>query len=444
MLSWLAPFISHYGLLALGLLILLESAGLPLPGETVLLIVAASAAQGLFPFWAVLAVAAGSAIAGDSLGYWAGRRYGLALLQRYGRWLRVTPQHLDQAQRWFDQHGPKTVFLGRFVALLRVLAAFLAGVGRMPYGIFLRYNVLGGICWALLIGMLGYVGGRNLPVLERWLRQVGWIAVAAIGVVVLGVIIWRRVQARRQEPARPRSLPRVMQLFQDRPQVVAQFPLIVARLMIGVIGVYIFGQIADSVVGHESLATRDMALAVALHQHTQPLLTSAMIVITDLGSYVAVAVGALVVALLAWRRRWADVTLWIAALGGGEALNLALKAIFQRPRPVLPNPLVIETDWGFPSGHVMAAMIVYGALLALLVPLLARRVARIGLTAGLLLLISLIGFSRLYLGVHFLTDVLAGYAAGVAWLALCLSARVAVPAWRAPTPPVLDEQLHTT
>ncbi len=430
MLSWLAPFISHYGLFGLGLLIVLESAGLPLPGETVLLLTAAGAAQGLFPLWMVLAVATVAAIVGDSLGYWAGRRYGLALLARHGRWLRVAPQHLDQAQRWFDQHGPKTVFFGRFVALLRVLAAFLAGVGRMPYGIFLHYNVLGGISWALLIGTLGYFGGQHLLIVERWLRQAGWVTAAMIGVGVFGVLTWRQVQAH------PHSLPWVLQVLHDR-------PLVVARLMISIMGVYIFGQIADSVVGHETLASLDMPFSVALQQYTQPLLTVIMRVITDFGSYGAVAIGTLVMAALAWRRRWADVTLWIVALGGGEALNLLLKDVFQRARPLLAHPLIVETDWSFPSGHAMASVIVYGALLALLVPLLSRRTARVGLTVAVLLLMGLVGFSRLYLGVHFLTDVLAGFAAGVAWLSLCLGVRVAVPAWHMPASTVREEQIRS-
>lgn len=428
---WFVSFIGQYGLLALGLLILLESAGLPLPGETALLLAAAGAAQGLFPIWAVLAVAAGAAIVGDSLGYWAGRRYGLALLARHGRWLHVAPQHLDLARHWFDRHGPRTVFLGRFVALLRVLAAFLAGVGRMPYGVFLRYTVLGGISWALLIGMTGYFGGQHVPVLERWLRQAGWLTAAVIGVVVSGALIWRRVQSR------PRSLPRMLQILHDR-------PLVVARLMISIMGVYIFGQIADSVAGHETLATLDMPLTVAMQQHAQPLVTSIMIMITNFGLYGTMAVGALVTAALTWRRRWADVLLWIAALGGGETLNLVFKDMFQRARPILAHPLLVETDWGFPSGHAMAAVIVYGALIALLAPLLSRRAAQVAVVAAALLLISMIGFSRLYLGVHYLTDVLAGYAAGVAWLALCLSARVAVPAWHAPAPPALDQQIQSS
>lgn len=187
--------INHYGLLALGGLIFFESAGLPLPGETALLLASAAAAQGFLPIGAVIPVAALTAIAGDSLGYWAGSRYGLRLLTRYGHLLRISPAHLSQAQGFMQRHGPPTVFFGRFVAVLRVMAAFLAGAGHMPYRQFLRYNALGGILWATLIGGLGYAFGQQLPQLERWMGQVSWGAVTVLalsGLVATGWIGWQR------------------------------------------------------------------------------------------------------------------------------------------------------------------------------------------------------------------------------------------------------------
>lgn len=189
--------ITTFGLPLVGGLIFFESVGLPLPGETTLLLTAAAAAQGLFPIWAVVLVAATAAITGDSLGYWVGSRYGLSLLTRYGRWLRISPAHLDRAQAFMQRHGPPTVFFGRFVALLRVLAAFLAGVGRMPYRQFLCYNVLGGLIWATAVSALGYLFGQQLPLIERVLRQVGWGAAIVALTLVVSIVGWRRWQRRR-------------------------------------------------------------------------------------------------------------------------------------------------------------------------------------------------------------------------------------------------------
>lgn len=200
----LQQFSTTFGLPLVGGLIFFESTGLPLPGETTLLLAAAAAAQGLLPIWAVVLVATMAAIAGDSLGYWVGARYGLPLLTRYGHWLRISPTHLDQAQAFMQRHGPPTVFFGRFVALLRVLAAFLAGVGHMPYRQFLRYNALGGIVWASAVGALGYLFGQNLPLLERMLRQAGWGAAALMLVLVVSRLGWQqwhcRHNAQREVP----------------------------------------------------------------------------------------------------------------------------------------------------------------------------------------------------------------------------------------------------
>jgi membrane protein DedA with SNARE-associated domain len=184
--------LTHYGLLAIGGLILFESAGLPVPGETALLLGAAAAAQHLLPFWAVILVAVLAAILGDSMGYWVGLRYGLPLLQRYGAWLHISPAQLTAAQTSMQRHGPKVVFFGRFVALLRVLSAFLAGVGQMPYGQFLRYNAFGGIVWTCLIGGIGYLFGQQLPQLERLLHQAGWAATSMVVVVLVATIIGGR------------------------------------------------------------------------------------------------------------------------------------------------------------------------------------------------------------------------------------------------------------
>ncbi|MBX0330719.1 DedA family protein [Oscillochloris sp. ZM17-4] len=187
--------ISHYGLFAIGGLIFFESLGLPLPGETVLLIGAAAAAQHVLPIGAVIVVAALSAVAGGMFGYGVGRRYGLALIARYGARLGVTAARLESAQAMMQRHGPKAVFLGRFVALLRVMASFLAGAGNMPYGQFLRYNALGAISWAALIGGLGFLFGGQLPLLELWLGRVGWAtagAVALAALIAVGWAGWRR------------------------------------------------------------------------------------------------------------------------------------------------------------------------------------------------------------------------------------------------------------
>jgi len=306
-----SALINQYGLIALGLLILLESAGLPLPGETMLLIAAAAAAQGVLPIGAVIAVAAVAAIIGDSLGYWVGQHYGLALLTRYGRWLRITPAHLDHAQAFFQRHGPKTVFLGRFVAVLRVLSAVIAGVSRMRYPVFLAYNALGGIVWAAVIGFLGFQFGNQLPVVQYALQQAGWVMAGIAVVGLLGFLAWRWLM-RHQGVVRIRLDQAAEWLEQHR--VTRRLDALRGRmtlwsylsihtsvgLAISILSLLAFTQIADSALGQETLATIDMRLAAELHTVATPFATQVMLYITALGGPVVAIAGA--VALVAWRR----------------------------------------------------------------------------------------------------------------------------------------------
>jgi undecaprenyl-diphosphatase len=438
----LQALMTQYGLAALGLLIFLESAGLPLPGETMLLLAAAAAAQGILPIAAVILVAASAAIIGDSLGYWIGHRYGLALIARYGRWLRLTPTHVAHGQQFFQRHGAKTVFLGRFVALLRVLAAILAGASQMPYAQFLVYNALGGIVWAAFVGGLGFLFGGQLPLLETWLRQIGWGLAGVVVAGLIGVITWRWLVRHqmvvrdwldriRQRMARS-WLARIMDRWRERLSLWSYLGVHTSiGLVVSIASLLGFAQIADSALGQEALAAIDLRLALDLHQIATPLTTQLMRFVTALGGPVVVVIAlAGMAALIAWRR-WADLILWIGAIGGGSILTIVLKALIQRPRPAFASPIDVEASWSFPSGHALMAMVTYGLVAYLLIVRLHQWRWQVALALASLFLIALIGLSRLYLGVHYLSDVLAGYAAGMCWLATCLSAW----AYRATPPP---------
>ena len=152
--------VHHYGLIALFLIVMLESGGLPLPGETALVGASIYASQGHLNIVEVIVVAAAAAIIGDNLGYWAGREGGRRLLERWGpsrRWSRRT---LPRAERFFERHGGKTIFIGRFFSLLRVTAAWVAGISRMHWWTFFLWNAAGGICWAALVGLVAYYVGH--------------------------------------------------------------------------------------------------------------------------------------------------------------------------------------------------------------------------------------------------------------------------------------------
>lgn len=189
-----------YGYWVVLVVVGLESAGLPLPGEATLVSAAiyAGSTGRLSIFW-IIAAAATGAIIGDNIGYWIGRELGLPLLRRYGGRVGLDAAKLRLAQYLFDRHGGKIVFFGRFVAVLRVLAALLAGANRYAWDRFLAFNAAGGLCWAGLFGMGAYLFGRAVE------RVAGPIAILAGCAALVGVVVMvrfiRRHEARLQAEA---------------------------------------------------------------------------------------------------------------------------------------------------------------------------------------------------------------------------------------------------
>ncbi len=199
-----------YGYGLLFLVVGLESLGVPVPGETALIAAAALAARGHMKIALVVAVAAAAAILGDAGGYWIGRRGGIAFVRRYGRIFRMNDAKLEHVKRFFERHGAKTVFFGRFIALLRTWAALFAGMGCMPYGRFTIYNASGGIVWAGTFGAIGYLFGRNLERLQSIVGDASWALAVAVVVIAIGLWIWhrRRESGRREHEARAADVPK--------------------------------------------------------------------------------------------------------------------------------------------------------------------------------------------------------------------------------------------
>jgi membrane protein DedA with SNARE-associated domain len=194
-------YLATYGYLAIFVIVGLESAGVPMPGETALVAAAILAGQGKLHLWGVIGAAAAGAIFGDNCGYWVGRELGFPIAYRFGRYVRLDERRLKLGQYLFLRHGGKIVFFGRFVAVLRAFAAFLAGVNHFDWERFFFFNAAGGIVWAAIYGTGGYLLGKAF---EAYARPVG-IAVliaAVIGFFVGGRLIRQREQALEEEAER--------------------------------------------------------------------------------------------------------------------------------------------------------------------------------------------------------------------------------------------------
>jgi membrane protein DedA with SNARE-associated domain len=186
--------VQDYGLFLLFLLIAMESAGIPLPGETALVTAGVLASRGRLDIVAVIVVAAVAAIVGDNVGYWIGRLGGRKLLERWAWLNRHASRALPWSERFFKRHGAKTIFLGRFIAVLRVTAAWLAGISRMPWWRFFFWNAAGGICWAALVALVAYYAGEAAgKAIERYGLIGGGVIIVLL---VIGLVVGRHVRRR--------------------------------------------------------------------------------------------------------------------------------------------------------------------------------------------------------------------------------------------------------
>lgn len=201
----LTHLLMTYGYLAVLIFVAIESTGIPFPGETMLLVASiyAGTTHHLSIAFVIVAAAAG-AIFGDNLGFWVGREGGYRLLRRYGRYIRLDERKLKLGQYLFQKHGGKVVFFGRFIAVLRAWAAFLAGTNRMRWIRFLGFNALGGIAWATLYGLGGYLLGNNV---HRLTGPLGILAVVLAAVILLALFFLLRRNEQRLEDEAEKAFP---------------------------------------------------------------------------------------------------------------------------------------------------------------------------------------------------------------------------------------------
>jgi membrane protein DedA with SNARE-associated domain len=192
--------IGQYGYLVVFFGVMLESAGVPLPGETVLITAGVLVHRGVLDFGDALFFGILGAVVGDQIGYWVGRFGGRPFVLRWGKYAFIAPERLERAERFFARHGGKTVFLARFITGLRVFGALVAGISRMPWSKFALYNVLGGTAWATAAVSLGYLLWASIGLVEHWVGRFSILLVAAL--VLAALLRWayrKAMRTRRDE-----------------------------------------------------------------------------------------------------------------------------------------------------------------------------------------------------------------------------------------------------
>jgi membrane protein DedA with SNARE-associated domain/membrane-associated phospholipid phosphatase len=431
--------LGHWGYLVIFLAVTLESSaflGFLVPGETFVLFGGFLAAQGKLDWGDLMVLVCIGAILGDSIGYEVGRYVGREQLLRFSLF-GLRQKHLEQVEEFFYRHGGKAVFFGRFTALLRALIPFVAGSSGMRYPRFLLYNAAGGVVWGVGFVLLGYFVGASWQVAERWIGRASAIVGGIVLLVFALVWLWRwlvrhetdvkqRGQALLAHPrivALRRRLAPQLEFLRDRlsPQGYLALHLTAGTLVL-IGATWLFGGIAEDILHGDPLTIVDKQVAIWFHDHTTPPLNRAMMVITSLASTPIISgITVLTFLLLLWWRCWYRLLALFLTVPGGMLLNVLLKSAFARQRPRFENPLVTLTSYSFPSGHTMAATLLYGALAVIVVLAIRSWRWRVLVVLVTWLVILLVGFSRIYLGAHYLSDVLGGMAAGLAWLALCFT-----------------------
>lgn len=195
-IDWLAV-VDAVGYPAAGLGILIESSGIPFPGETLLLAAAAWAAARNHSIILVVLFGFLGATAGGDIGYLLGYRGGRPFIERFGSLFRIRPEHIARAEMFFARYGDRAILLGRFVLGVRTWGSMLAGMSHMPFWRFQVFSAVGGLAWATIIGLAGYFLGSNLPLLETIVRAIGVGGFAIIAVVLLIVLVAQRRASRQ-------------------------------------------------------------------------------------------------------------------------------------------------------------------------------------------------------------------------------------------------------
>ncbi len=433
----LLPTIEHLGLIGYWLVLLVSFAeslafvGEFVPGGILVVLAGFLSAQGYLDLGDLIWFAAIGAILGDSLSYWLGSK-GTRFFRNENRILKLS--HLEKGEQFFKRHGEKSILLGRFIGPMRPIVPFVAGLFRMRQRTFLFWNIVSGFLWATGYLLLGYFFGGAASAIEAWTTRTGFFAfVALVSILVLWFLVKRSRGIFSFLFSIAVSIRDAIIVNRDVQKLVERHPRTFAFLkrrlnrerfsglpltLILVAFVYVvslFLGIVEDIITSDPIVAADIRVANLLYAFRDMELITFFTWVTLLGKWEIVFGGAIVATILLWlwRKRVYVFSLWFTLIGS-EIFNLLGKLAFHRPRPEIAY--YAEHGFSFPSGHATIAMAFYGFLTYVLV----RETKKWGRKAAILfwglIVILAIGLSRLYLGVHYVSDVWGGYLSGALFL----------------------------
>ena len=422
--------------------------GLVVPGETVMLLGGAVAGQGSIDIYLLIAIAWFSAWAGDTTSFFLGRRLGREFVLRNGPRFGIGHERFEKVEDYFSRHGGKTIFIGRFISLVRAFAPFIAGSSGMRYRAFVPYSILGTGLWASAHILIGYFFLRSIDTAAKYAGRGAFLLATLIVVVVGAVLAVRRFRVEENRRAAVRWMERrwatrrlvvLARRFQpqlgflwDRVTPGGTFGLEFTSLM-ATFAVATFVLVAYTVIvgGDPGPTPGDVTAMEIAEKLRSGWLVDVARAVTALGSSaVVLPLAAIAAAALAARRRWAELGVLVA----GMALIVfgvhELKDAVDRPRP--GAGLVAVSGSSFPSAHAASSTFYVWLAVTIVMRL------RVGMARGALLiaggvgLTALVGLSRVYLGVHYMSDVSAGWALGATAFSLCAAVALVISTVRTP------------
>jgi membrane protein DedA with SNARE-associated domain/membrane-associated phospholipid phosphatase len=416
--------------------------GLVVPGETVMLIGGAVAGQGAIDVYILIGIAWFAAWAGDTTSFFLGRRLGREFVMRHGPRVGLGAERFEGVEDYFSRHGGKTIFIGRFVGIVRALAPFIAGSSGMRYRAFVPYSILGTGIWASAHILIGYIFSRSIDSAAKYAGRGAFLLGTLIAITVGSVFLYRRLRVAENRRAavrwmEDRRATRWLVVFgrRFRPQLRflwarvtpgGTFGLEFTTLMaILAVGSFVLIGYTSIVSGDAGPTPGDQTAIDIVESLRTAWLVDVAKVVTALGAGALVySLAAVCAVALAVRRRWAEVGVLVVGLAIVYVGVHELKDAIDRPRPA--GGLIEAEGSSFPSAH--AAYSTFYVWLAVTIVMRLRP----GMTRGALViatgiaLTALVGLSRVYLGVHYMSDVNAGWALGAAAFSLCAAVALVI------------------
>ena len=403
-----------------------------LPGSTILLVMGVLAGQGYLDIATVMAFGILGAWLGDSSNYHLGKRYGMELLLKPQ--LHLPASTIEKAHVFLNSHGAKSVFFSRFVPGLKETVPFLAGSAQMDRSKFLIWNFFGAIGWSLEFIGTGYLFSSSISLAQVWMDRSAVVVATLVGIILIFWVLKRFLQTNipvallvftgmrkgflQSRPVlkfiarHPRTIAFVEQRFNHNR--FTGFPLTVLVFSFGYV-LILFGGIIEDFLSKDSIIYVDHIIANLMFQWRTHGLIDFFTWITYLGRGPVVVAVVLVIAILfLLYRRYDDLIAFFVSLSGSLTFLWLGKLAFHRPRPDIA--LYLESTYSFPSGHATIAVSLYGFLGYLLIHYGSTLRAKLNIFFATTMLILGIGFSRIYLGEHYLSDVYAGFLLGTLWV----------------------------